>query len=96
MSESVKKMRVLWAASANSNLIKMSDSSDQWAYDHMCLQLNYDWCFNQGRHPNTCVHDWALFKFAIKLVIDVGFNEPMYRLLEARLMERDGFVKQED
>jgi hypothetical protein len=47
---------------------------DLWENDHLCLQLNNDWCMLKGRHPKTTDEDWELFDDSVK----EGYSEARY------------------
>ena len=61
-----------------------NNAMDKWENDHLLLALNYGYCFNQGRHPNTSDADWLMFVDGIKS----AYSEVMYQKLVIRLLQR--------
>lgn len=66
------------------------EDEDEWADDHLCLQLNHGFCYNNGKHPDTTDEEWKMF-------LDLGeYSEERYNMLSKHLMNRDGKVNNED
>jgi hypothetical protein len=68
----------------------MALNENEWENDDLALELNHNYCWNQGRHPFTNDEDWDLFE----TVINEPYTEELYNMLKDRLKERKRNVSQ--